>query len=87
MKLFSYSVYDVKVQIYNTPFFFPHDVHAIRAFERLRQDPQSFVSQHPDDYQLYCVGEFDDTRGRLKSCAPRLIQMPTIHLEPTEEDV
>lgn len=66
MKLLSFSIFDVKADLYNTPFFFPTVAMALRAFADLANDPQSFVAKHPEDYKLVQVGTFDDSLGRLE---------------------
>ena len=39
---------------------------ALRVFKDLISNPQSQQHQHPDDYDLYIVGYFDDQTGRLE---------------------
>jgi hypothetical protein len=65
MVLKIYSVYDVKVQSYSTPFFAINDSVALRSFVQLRLDPSTTVHNFPDDFRLYCLGEFSDTGGAL----------------------
>lgn len=65
-----FSVYDVKADLYGTPFFMPTRGQAIRAFSDLANDPQSQVSRYPDDFRLECIGSWTDDSGVLSSQSP-----------------
>lgn len=67
MRLKIFSVLDTKADAFQTPFFMPSTGMAVRAFKDLANDGQSLVSRHPGDFQLTCVGEFDDVTARLTS--------------------
>lgn len=67
MKLKIFSVLDTKADAFQTPFFMPSTGQAVRAFKDLSNDGQSLVSRHPADFQLCCIGEFDDTNARVIS--------------------
>lgn len=44
---------------------------AIRYFQDAIQNPQSgAMHQHPDDFDLYLVGTFDDNTGQLQPQQP-----------------
>jgi hypothetical protein len=70
MLLYVYSIYDKKIEVYNTPFFFSDHISAARAFGRLQLDPQSMLYAYPDDYALYQIGEFDDQTGIVSPVTP-----------------
>lgn len=61
MKLF--SVYDHAAQTYNQPFNSPSLGTAIRSTLDALGDADQEVSKHPDDYDLYYVGHFDEKTG------------------------
>jgi hypothetical protein len=65
MKLNVYSVYDVKVCAYSTPFFSTNDSVALRSFQQVKRDPNSQVHHFPGDFQLYRIGTFTDNDGLL----------------------
>ncbi|AXH72209.1 MAG: nonstructural protein [Microviridae sp.] len=65
MKIF--SIYDVKAELYNQPFFMPARGQALREFADLVNDSQSRISKHPADYKLVCIGSFDDVTGEIVS--------------------
>ena len=65
MKLKMFAIYDVKADCYLTPFFFPANGQALRAFGDLANDSNSIIGRHPVDYKLCLVGEFDDSDGEF----------------------
>lgn len=73
---FVISVKDRAADVFNRPFFVPHTNVAVRDFtdeiNRVSQDNP--LSKHPDDYDLYCLGSFDDNSGAFAAGdAPTLI--------------
>lgn len=62
-----YALIDLKAGNYGTPFFCASNGLAIRMFSDLVRDPKTTLSRHPDDFQLFCLGEFDDNSGELIS--------------------
>lgn len=80
MELFIYSIYDKKTQIYARPFLLQNDATAIRAIQTTIMDQKELAS-YPDDYQVSCLGSFDETTGLItpnkvpqiiSECAPLL---------------
>lgn len=63
MKLKIYSVFDVKTDMFMTPFFMSTNGQAMRAFSDLASDKNTTVGRHPEDYKLLCIGLFDDEQG------------------------
>lgn len=62
-----YAIYDLKAAVYTQPFGSHNDGTAIRSFsDRARKDGTP-ESQHPEDYGLYQVGEYDDKTGTFQS--------------------
>lgn len=58
-----YSVKDLKAGAFAPPFFQPRDEAAIRAFSDAVTDGDSMLRRHPEDFALYCLGQFDDNLG------------------------
>lgn len=58
-----YSLYDKKAFSYLEPFFYYHQTQALRAISDLVNKKETFVGQHPDDYRLEELGEWDDLSG------------------------
>nr|QJB20062.1 MAG: nonstructural protein [Microvirus sp.] len=75
---FVFSIRDVKVNVYNTPFFQTSKAGAIRMFSDLCNDPQSTLAKHPEDFQLYEIGCFDSEIGYITSLdAPLFLSSAT----------
>lgn len=49
-----------------------HDVVAIRTFGDLVTDTNSMFNKHPDDYELWQLGELDNDNNRIVG-EPRLV--------------
>lgn len=77
MKLNLYSVYDLKVCAYSTPFFSPNDSVALRSYLQTRNDPNTSLYHFPGDFKLYRIGSFTDEDGLVQpEIPPALIQPP-----------
>lgn len=63
MKL--YSIRDSKASAFNLPFFNKTHGEAERNFRELVNDEKSFPSKYPEDFDLYCLGSFDEHTGLL----------------------
>lgn len=66
MKQNLYSVFDRKTGIYSPPMAFPAVGAAVRMFTDEVNGGQSLIGKHPEDYDLYHVGEFDDNTAQLE---------------------
>jgi hypothetical protein len=67
MKLILCSVKDRAADAYGRPMFVPSTGVAIRSFsdEVNRKDPDNQLHNHPDDFDLFEFGEFDDNTGEF----------------------
>lgn len=63
MKLFVFAVRDLAINAYDRPFFVSHLGMAERGFSDAINDPSSNLYKHPEDYELYQLGTFDDGAG------------------------
>jgi len=68
MKLSLCSVKDRAADAYGRPMFVPSTGVAIRSFsdEINRNDSDNQLYNHPDDFDLYEFGEFDDNTGKFE---------------------
>ena len=69
-----YSIFDVKASCYGNIFASSTDGLALRVFEQIVQfggNPD--YQRYPEDFALYCIGEFLDTTGDLTPCRARLV--------------
>lgn len=65
MKLVVCSLFDRGVQAYGRPMFVSHINQAVRSLTDETNNPESELNKHPDDYDLYELGEFDDSHARF----------------------
>lgn len=63
MKKFVFSVFDIKAKLYSPPWFMNQKGEAIRAFKSIADDKQTMVGRHPNDFELYHLGTWDDLDG------------------------
>lgn len=63
MKSKVFTIYDSKAEAFMNPFLMSKKGQAIRAFENSINDPSTQFHQHPADYTLFEIGEFDDETG------------------------
>lgn len=68
-----FAIYDQKLEAYNRPFFLISDGVAIRAFQDEINNKESELSKHPDDYELYKIGEYNEETGEINPNLPQLI--------------
>lgn len=77
MKILLFSVYDRAAESYAPPFHAPTEAYAIRSFESAQAENDSLLGTNPQDFALFCLGEFDTEFGSLHGNAtgiPRRIQ-------------
>lgn len=62
-----FSVFDRASESFAPPFAAPHEGVAIRGFQDAVNNPKrdTDLSNHPDDFDLYAIGEFNSTTGIL----------------------
>ena len=67
MKMIVCSIKDRAAEAFGRPFFLPAVGVAVRSFqdEVNRPSEDNQVYQHPDDFDLYELGSFDDSNGRF----------------------
>lgn len=58
-----YSLKDVLAGGFDDPFNAPNNVEAIRYMKIAISNPKSRIANFANDFQLWCVGTFDDTEG------------------------
>lgn len=68
MKTLICTVYDRIAQNYGTPIFTLSKGSTIRAFSDQinRPDKDNQLYQHPDDFDLYFLGTFDDSSAKFE---------------------
>lgn len=66
MKKLMYVIFDSKAGTYNTPIFFPTQAVAERSAIDALTDADSEIARHPEDYTMFCIGEYDLDTALLK---------------------
>lgn len=61
-----YSIKDNKIG-FSTVFTAPNNAAAIRMFGDTCADPKTMFGAHPEDFDLYVLGEMNEDTGELKS--------------------
>lgn len=72
------AVKDRAADAFGRPFFVPTQGVAIRSFmdEVLRDAADNQLHQHPDDFDLYELGSFDDSNGMIVMLSePKLLML------------
>lgn len=67
------AIRDRAVDGFGQPIFVPHVGVAIRSFSDEVNRSDSTLHAHPEDYDLYKLGHYDDATGLLESESPMLL--------------
>lgn len=66
MKHRIFSIRDTKAEFYYTPFAQKTLGEAERSFSDLAANDKTSIGQHPEDFDLYYLGDFDDQSGKFE---------------------
>lgn len=68
MKTYAIAIRDVVANLYTQPVFTNSIGGAVREFgDRCKGDKKDIVAMHPEHFELWVIGEYDDTNGSLIS--------------------
>jgi hypothetical protein len=72
---FVVCVKDRAAEVFNRPFFVPHRNVAVRDFtdEVNRSAADNQLNKHPDDFDLYLLGTYDDNTGSFSLDVPTVL--------------
>ena len=87
MKHMVFTIYDTKAKAYLTPFFMPAEGMAIRTFSDCVQDPNHQFGKHPEDFNLFNIGDYYDETGELIAQTPELVRSGLSLVEPEGSEV
>lgn len=76
MKLFVIAVRDRAADVFGQPGFYTSTGGAIRSFGDEINNPRdgnNMFCKHPEDFDLYLLGDFDDNTGLFNSESPKQI--------------
>lgn len=62
-----FAIFDDKAKAFMTPFFMHNQAMASRTFKHTVNDPSHQFSRSPEDFNLFCLGTFDDSSGKLEA--------------------
>lgn len=67
-----FAIKDRATDSFNVPFTVMTTAQAVRTFaDEVNSDPQrSAIAKHPDDYDMYIVGEYDDQTAKITPLDP-----------------
>lgn len=65
MVLRIYTILDVKAAVHHIPMFSHNDAAVKRILSRTFSDEKTMYSWTPEDYQIFCLGEYDDESGKI----------------------
>lgn len=63
-----YALRDSAANCFGALLLFRTDAMAIRALKILVQQDDNAVARNPADYELFRIGDFDDTSGMVLGC-------------------
>ncbi len=86
MKMSVFSVLDAKTRAFMMPFYSHTIASALRTFSDATKDPASLMHQHPSDFQLWLIGEFDDQTGEITPQIPQSLGSAVDHVKPVVLD-
>lgn len=73
MKLLACSIRDSAVDSFMRPFYVRSTGEAVRAFTDSVNGSENSMKAHPDDYELYHIGFFDEEAGKLEPLVKNLM--------------
>lgn len=64
------AIYDKKTGVFSPPFTVRHVGDAIRDWDIIRKDNNTKYGKNPEDFDLFHIGNYDDTLGQLTTLSP-----------------
>lgn len=71
-----FSVLDTKGCFFGQPFYDQREASAVRSFGDAVNDgsnPNNQWHKHPEDFQLFLIGEFDNETGHITGVVPKAL--------------
>ena len=66
----AFCIFDAAATAAMRPFFAQSAGAAIREFTDIVNNPEHPIGEHPEDYTLFAIGEFNEQSGTLEGCTP-----------------
>jgi hypothetical protein len=83
-----YSIYDSVAQAFRNPWYMHNDGEALRVFEQIVNDKSNkdnLVAQHPEQFTLFHIGEWDDKNATIESFTPKSIGLGVEYVDANPE--
>lgn len=84
MTLILFTIRDIKAATFAAPFTAPTRGMALRMFADHVNDPQSMPHKHPEDFELYELGTYNDQDGAISAATPKQLGTATEYKEKTK---
>lgn len=82
-----FAVYDSAAKAYLSPFCLPREEMALRSFRDAVNSEHQFAN-HPEDYTLFLLGEYDNRTGQVQNHTPGPKLIGTaLELKTRQQDV
>jgi len=78
-----FSVYDTKTETYMRPFYDPAVGSALRSFGDIAKDSNHVIGQHPTDFALFQLGEWDDKKAAFSPLTAPLHLANAVEFAPS----
>lgn len=87
MKFKVFTVFDSKVQAFNTPFFQRSTGEALRAWSDAVNNSDQGIMKHPEDYTLFELGEYCDDNAKFEMYeTPRSLGLAVEFVKPVKKE-
>lgn len=60
------AVKDRAADLFGRPFYVRTTAEAVRSFTDEANNPESQINKHPEDYDLFLLGSFNEDTGRIE---------------------
>lgn len=80
-----FSINDKKSGTFSQPQFYENSVHAIRGLGILANDTKTTVGIYAEDFDLYQIGEYDTSNGKITMLERYTFVASAKSLQRTEE--
>lgn len=67
MEIKVFCIYDAKVEAFQKPIFFRTTGEALRGFIDLCGTPDNIFHKHPEDFTLFHIANYDESKGRFEN--------------------
>lgn len=86
MKKYIYAVYDAKLNAFDDPFVLRTEGEALRGWTDAVNNEKTKFNQHPEDYVLFELGEYDYIDGKVEAYkTPKSVAKATTVKKPVAQ--